>query len=66
MYIADIDIAWKVELGGMFIALVIGYLYLVFMRYCTGCMTWVIIALFHVLLIVIGVFLYTTSLEDQY
>lgn len=62
----DLTTGWKVELSAMFIALVIGYLYLIILRYFTGCMTWAIIVLYHIILVVIGVFCLTTSNTAEY
>lgn len=60
-YVSDIENGWKIELSCLFIALFIGYVYLVLMRFCTGAMTWAVIIAYHAILVTIGVLCWTTS-----
>jgi len=52
---------WVVLLGGVVVALVVSFLYLIFLKNCTGCMVWTAIILTILLSFVITIFLYAKA-----
>lgn len=62
-WLADLKISWPVILGSVGIALLIGGIYMLFLRLFAGVIVWICITLFFICLAVLGYLLYLKSDE---
>jgi len=53
---SDIKITWPLILGMTFVSIFVGFLYMLFLRCCVGCMVWTSIGLYLITLLLLGEF----------
>jgi hypothetical protein len=58
---SDLTLTWPVLLGSTGVAFLIGFVYMILMRYCSGVMTWLSIILYFFMVVGIGYLLYNRS-----
>ena len=64
-YITDVKISWGIILASAFIALVVGCLYMYFLRFCAGVFVWLGILIYFVAVALLTIFFYNKAMATQ-
>lgn len=62
-WLNDLNATWEIILASAGIALVIGFVYMFALRLFAGILTWIAILVYHLSLVVIGIFFYRKAVD---